>query len=291
MENVYHASTTNTGRARLWTLPRTGRTSGGQYDGCVDDHAAHANSFGPAAAIYERGRPPYPDEALDWLLSSAGPSGGALTRTPLRVLDLGAGTGKLTRQLAARGLEVTAVDPSDGMLAELGRVLPDLPALVGTAEGIPLRDHSVDVVLVAQAWHWVDVKLAVPEVARVLSPGGRLGLIWNLRDEREDWVRRLGEIIGSPEMHRRTAVGAPFGPAEIREFGWTHRIGRAQILDLVASRSAVILLPPADRAALLDRVRNLLDTHPALAGRDEYDLPYVTQCARADLAPEPTTRR
>jgi SAM-dependent methyltransferase len=246
----------------------------------VDDHAAHANSFGPAASIYERGRPTYPAEALDWLLA---PTGAASERAPLRVLDLGAGTGKLTRQLAGRGLAVTAVDPSDGMLAEFGRVLPGLPALVGTAEGIPLPDHSVDIVLVAQAWHWVDVAQAVPEVARVLAPGGRLGLIWNLRDEREDWVRELGEIIGSAETNRQTTIGPPFGPVEIREFGRTHRIDRAQLLDLVASRSRVILLPAAARATLLDRVRDLMDTHPALAGHDEFDMPYRTECARADL--------
>ena len=255
----------------------------------MNDHAAHANSFGPAAAIYERGRPPYPPEALDWLLEPRpvdttrqhGDPGAA--RVARQVLDLGAGTGKLTRHLVERGLEVTAVDPSDGMLGELGRVLPDTPALVGTAEGIPLPDHSVDVVLVAQAWHWVDPAQAVPEVARVLSPDGRLGLIWNLRDEREDWVRRLGELMNSPETNRATTIGPPFGPAEVREFPWTHRIGREQVFDLVASRSAAILLPADDRAALLDRVRDLLDTHPDLAGRDHLELPYITECARADL--------
>ena len=246
----------------------------------MNDHAAHASSFGPVASTYERGRPPYPAEALDWLLE---PGGAALSRSPLRVLDLGAGTGKLTRQLVARGLEVTAVDPSDGMLAELGRVLPEMPALVGTAEGIPLPDHCVDIVLVAQAWHWVDVTQAVPEVARILSPGGRLGLIWNLRDERTDWVHKLGQIIDSAESNRQTSVGPPFGPVQIREFPWTHRIGRTQLLDLVASRSAVILLPPTEREALLDQVRDLMETHPTLAGTDEFDLPYITECARADL--------
>jgi SAM-dependent methyltransferase len=232
-----------------------------------------AMSFGPAAATYERGRPPYPDEALDWLLDgTSGP-----------VLDLGAGTGKLTRQIVARGREVTAVDPSDGMLDELTRVLPGTPALLGSAEAIPLGDHSVGAVLVAQAWHWVDPATAVPEVARVLTPGGRLGLIWNLRDEREDWVRELGRILDSAEQNRHATVGPPFGAVEIREFGWTHRLGRDQILDLVASRSYVILLGADDRRTLLDQVNHLLDTHPALAGHDTYDLPYLTECARADL--------
>jgi SAM-dependent methyltransferase len=240
----------------------------------VEDHAAHARSFGPAAERYERGRPPYLPAAVDWLL----PAGAR------RVLDLGAGTGKLTRQLADRGLDVTAVDPSDGMLAELRRVLPGVPALTGTAETIPLPDHAVNAVLVAQAWHWVDRDRAVPEIARILSPGGRLGLIWNIRDEREDWVRRLGEILDGGDLFRSAAIGPPFGPAETREFEWTHRIGGDQLLDLVASRSYVILLPPDERAALLAQVRQLMATHPALVGRTEFDMPYVTQCARADLA-------
>jgi SAM-dependent methyltransferase len=241
----------------------------------VEDRDAHAHSFGPAAQKYERGRPPYPAAAVDWLL----PDGAR------RVLDLGAGTGKLTRELSVRGLDVTAVDPSDGMLAELGRVLPGVPALPGTAEAIPLEDRSVDTVLVAQAWHWVDPARAVPEIARVLTPGGRLGLIWNLRDGREDWVRRLGQILVSPEMRRDPDVGAPFGPVETRDFPWTHRITPDQLLDLVASRSYVILLPPDERAGLLGQVRQLMATHPALVGRTMFDLPYVTQCARATLRP------
>jgi SAM-dependent methyltransferase len=239
----------------------------------MEDRDAHARSFGPAAGPYERGRPPYPPEAVEWLL----PAGAG------RVLDLGAGTGKLTRELLARGLDVTAVDPSDGMLAELARVLPGVPALTGTAEDIPLGDRSVDAVLMAQAWHWVDPARAVPEIARVLSPGGTLGLIWNLRDEREHWVRRLGEILRSEEQVRDTTIGPPFGPVEIREFGWTHRIGPDELLDLVRSRSYVILLPPDERAGLLAQVRQLLATHPALVGRMTFDIPYVTQCARATL--------
>ena len=239
----------------------------------MDDRQAHALSFGPAAERYERGRPPYPADAVDWLL----PAGAR------RVLDLGAGTGKLTRQLAGRSLDVTAVDPSEGMLAELRRVVPGVPAMIGTGESIPLAEHSVDAVLVAQAWHWVDAARAVPEIARVLTPGGRLGLIWNLRDERVDWVRRLGEILDGGELNRDTTVGPPFGPVEIRDFGWVQHLGPDQLLDLVASRSYVILLPSDQRAALLAQVRQLIATHPALVGRTEIDLPYVTQCARATL--------
>ncbi|WP_229070369.1 class I SAM-dependent methyltransferase [Actinoplanes sp. DH11] len=236
---------------------------------------SHAGSFGAAAAAYERGRPPYPQEALDWLLPGGKP----------RVLDLGAGTGKLTRHLRDRGLDVVAVDPSDGMLAELGRALPGVPAHRGSAEDIPLPDQSVDVVLCAQAWHWVDTTRALPEIARVLAPGGRLGLIWNVRDERTAWVRRLGAIIGNAEMDRSPRIEAPFGPVATATFGWTHRIKAGELRDLVASRSRIILMPADERAAVLAQVRQLTATHPALVGRSSYELPYLTQCAQASLLP------
>jgi SAM-dependent methyltransferase len=234
----------------------------------MSDRASQANSFGPVAAVYERGRPPYPQEALDWLLPAGRP----------KVLDLGAGTGKLTRQVRARGLEVTAVDPSEGMLAELRRVLPEVPALQGTAESIPVPGDSADVVLCAQAWHWVDPERAVPEVARVLSPGGRLGLIWNLRDESVEWVYRLGTLIGSREEMRRTGLGPPFGPVELRTFAWSNPMDADRLVDLVASRSYVILMASDERAALLGKVREL-----AAELGESFAMPYVTHCARADL--------
>src|SRR5919205_118513 len=143
------------------------------------------SSFGSAAQSYERGRPGYPPEALDWLL----PAG------VRRVLDLAAGTGKLTRLLVARGLDVVAVEPSAGMRAEFARVLPGVPVLAGAAEDIPLDDANVDAVLVGQAWHWVDPERACPEIARVLTPGGRLGLVWNMRDPRGGWAAELERLL------------------------------------------------------------------------------------------------
>ena len=243
---------------------------------------AHATSFGGAAATYERGRPPYPPEALDWLL----PKGAR------RVLDLGAGTGKLTRELAARDLDVVAVEPLEGMRAELSRVLPGTPVLDGSAEHIPLPDGSVDAVLAAQAWHWVTPERAAPEVARVLRPGGTLGLVWNERDEREPWVSRLNQIVEeqgrkkqADELrarndHGNPQVGPPFGPLELHQVPWVHHSSVPEVVDMIASRSYVILLPPGRREALLAGVRHLLETDPALSGQAGIALPYVTWCWR-----------
>lgn len=234
-------------------------------------------SFGAAASEYERGRPVYPVEAVEWLL----PPGAT------RVLDLGAGTGKLTRRLLERGLRTAAIDPSVGMLAQLTSVLPGVPVAAGTAELLPVRDAAVDAVLVAQAWHWIDAGRAVPRIARALRPGGRLGLVWNIRDEREDWVARLGRI-----MHQRAKqdmgseappIGSPFGPAERRDFTWTRRMTLPELLDMVASRSYVIALPPGDRAAILAAVTRLVETHPEL-DPGHIRLPYVTRCTRASLS-------
>ncbi|MFI6983992.1 class I SAM-dependent methyltransferase [Embleya sp. NPDC050154] len=168
-----------------------------------------ARSFGAAADAYERGRPPYPPEAVAWLVPED-------ART---VVDLGAGTGKLTRALRAAGREVVAVEPSVGMREQFARVLPDVRVLDGTGESIPLPDSSVDVVVCAQAWHWVDPERAVPEAARVLRPGGRLGLVWNFRDVSVPWVAELDQILrdcaAAPTDDRQVeGVGALFGPVE-----------------------------------------------------------------------------
>jgi SAM-dependent methyltransferase len=256
----------------------THRGSSGWGDaGPVSDieRAVQAGSFGAAAAAYQRSRPSYPAAAVDWLL----PSGAR------RVVDLGAGTGQLTRVLVDRGLDVTAVEPSAQMRTELTRTLPRVRCLEGAAEAIPLPDASVDAVLLAQAWHWVDVPRASAEVARVLHPGGRLGLVWNIRDESVDWVATLGRLLhGGTDQDMGSdapAVGAAFGPVERFDVAWTHTLTPAGLLDLVASRSYVITLPAADRADLLTKVQQLLDTHPALAGHQSVQLPYLTRCSRA----------
>lgn len=232
-------------------------------------------SFGSAAAAYEHGRPSYPPEAIDWLL----PAGAR------QVLDLGAGTGKLTTRLVERGLDVVAVDPIPDMLEVLRNALPKTRALLGTAEEIPLPDNSVDAVLIAQAWHWVDPARAIPEVARVLRPGGRLGLVWNIRDERLGWVRELGRIIGSDDEGDRLDVTlpAPFTGLERHRVEWTNYLTPQALVDLVASRSYCITSPADLRTRTLDQVRELLASHPALANSTGLALPYVSVCIRTTL--------
>jgi SAM-dependent methyltransferase len=235
-------------------------------------------SFGAQAAAYERGRPSYPPDAIDWLLPTDARD----------VLDLGAGTGKLTTRLVERGLRVVAVDPIAEMLEVLSNSLPDTPALLGTAEEIPLPDDSVDAVLVAQAWHWFDPEQAIAEVARVLRPGGRLALVWNTRDERLGWVRDLGRIIGREDARDAFDAGitlpAPFAVLEQHQVEWTNYMTPQALIDLVASRSYCITAPAAARTKTLERVRELLATHPALANSTGLALPYVTVCIRATLA-------
>ena len=236
-----------------------------------------AASFGAAAGLYEQARPGYPAEAVDWLL----PPGAR------RVLDVGAGTGKLTRALAARGLAVTAVEPSEGMRGELARALPEVTVLAGRAEEIPVADGTADAVLLAQAWHWVDPARAVPEVARVLAPGGRLGLVWNIRDERADWVAELTRIIHTENYtdngSEAPVVGPPFGPVERLDVEWSMPITADRLVGLVATRSYIITMEQAERADRLRRVRELVASHPDIGGAAEFPLPYVTRCSRAIL--------
>jgi SAM-dependent methyltransferase len=239
------------------------------------DKAERARSFGAAADVYERSRPGYPDDAVDWLVP-------ADART---VLDLGAGTGKLTRALVARGLEVVAVEPLAEMRESLEAALPEVQALAGTAEEIPLPDASVDAITVAQAWHWVDPRRATAEAARVLRPGGTLGLIWNRRDERVDWVARLSEVMGSGDAEvielEGIEIGPPFGPNERFVTEWERPMDVDLLVEMAASRSYVITATSRRRREILDGIRRLVETDPHLG--TEFDFPYRTYCFRAAL--------
>ncbi|MCM6761923.1 class I SAM-dependent methyltransferase [Rathayibacter sp. ZW T2_19] len=259
-------------------------------------HQDPARSFGTAVDAYDRGRPGYPDDAVDWLLSHApdrapaayvperARAAGADASDRLRALDLGAGTGKLTASLVARGLDVTAVEPDDAMRARLGELLPTVRALPGTAERIPLEDASVELVTVAQAWHWVDPERASAEVARVLVPGGVLALVWNIRDESVPWVHRLGEVAGSSPAERFETLRPPLGSALERRafaaFDWTFELDRPALLDMFASRSYVIALPDEQRAGVLAAVSEVVDDLPG----ERIGMPYATRVTIAGRA-------
>lgn len=203
---------------------------------------------------------------------------------PCDVIDLGAGTGKLTRALVALGHRVTAVEPLDEMRAELEAVLPGVHAVVGSAEAMPLADASADVVTSAQAFHWFDHDNALPEIARVLRPGGRVALVWNSRDDRDPWMARLSAIIGNESIQESDVVpvldaSGLFGPVDTALFAFEQILDRDGLLDLVLSRSYLAKLPAPEREPVLDAVGAL---HDETAGGEGVRLAYVTECFRAE---------
>ena len=240
-----------------------------------------SRSFGAAASAYEAGRPEYPDEAVEWMLAPLADAG----RTP-RVADVGAGTGKLTRALVELGADAVAIEPDEGMLAELRRAVAGVDALVGSAESLPLPDGSVDGVVLGQAWHWVDPVAASAEIGRVVRPGGILGLIWNIRDESVPWVARLGATMRGSHAEQMLEAGgpvveAPFGEPEERRWTWERPVTRAGLLDLVRSRSYVITAPEEERARIERELGALCDEIGAV-GDATIPLRYVTRAYRAE---------
>ena len=237
--------------------------------------ARWARSFGPVAQAYDRGRPGYPADAARWLVG----------RDAAAVLELGAGTGKLTSELVALGHDVHATDPDEEMLAILEQRVPQARVSVASAEGLPVGDRTVDVVVVAQAFHWFDPEVALPEIARVLKPGGSLGLVWHHRDLRIPWVRRLGDLIGTHDQLTDPtdvlAASGLFEPAEAERFMYWQDINRDSIVDLVRSRSNVSTLDDDAREAKLAEVAAFYDDFGR--GYDGMQLPYVTHCFRARI--------
>ena len=232
------------------------------------------SSFDAVARMYDTARPSYPREAVDWLVADDASV----------IVDVGAGTGKFTRLLARPGRVVIAVEPSANMRRELCAALPEVEVLDGSAEAMPLPDSSAEAITFAQAWHWVDVRAASEEAARVLRPGGTLGLVWNLRDERVPWVRQLGEAMRADGDHFRGVdddpdVDAPFGAGERRYIEWAQPSTHVAILDMVRSRSYFALLSEAEQGETLRAVQDVLVRHPATAA-GRVHVPYVTASYR-----------
>jgi MOSC domain-containing protein YiiM/SAM-dependent methyltransferase len=238
-------------------------------------------SFGAAADAYERGRPGYPAEAVDAVVRFLGLAPGRA------VLDLGAGTGKLTRLLVPTGARVIAVEPVAGMAARLRATTPGAELLEGTAEAIPLPNGSVVGVVVAQAFHWFDLAPALSEAHRVVEPDGGLVLVYNKRDEGVPWIARLTELLEeatgceSPVetlgWREKMDMSALFEPAgDELEFHHTHRLSREGVLDRVTSVSTVAALDLRAQDELARRVIALLDDDPDTSGRDEIAMPYQT---------------
>jgi SAM-dependent methyltransferase len=256
----------------------------------IADKETRARSFGQVADVYDRGRPGWPAAAIEWTLGAE----------PLEVLDLGAGTGKLTAALLAAGHRVTALEPSDEMRAVMVEWLAATPApdeatpgpvvMEGRAEDIPLADNSVDAVVAGSAFHWFDREPALAEVARVLRRPGVFGLLGNRFDSSVDWQRRLRGRAGGGGGRISSRDHWP-GPAQLHERfaevtdapAFPHRVDvdRAAIREYVASTSRVSTLTPAERDVLLADVDRLWDEDPELRGRERIELVWRAVVRRA----------
>lgn len=238
--------------------------------------ARRARSFGAQASAYAKHRPDYPLPALRW----------GLPEQAAHVLDLGAGTGKLTEGLLALGLRVTAVEPDPAMRAELIRRYPEVPALDGTAERIPLGDGEVDAVLAGQAFHWFDLDPALTEIARVTRPGGTVVALWNHDDESVPWVAKFGELartgVSRTWVSQRAKLPehADFEPFQREQFPHAHRRTARTLVDTVATHSHMLVASEDERAAALARMHQFLTQNPETAN-GEFDLPIITTVLRA----------
>lgn len=247
----------------------------------TDVHAAAQEGYTKQADTYARGRPDYPAELTHWLKGTLGLGPGR------RVADVGAGTGKFTPLLTATGADVVAVEPVDAMRGKIAVKQPGVRTLAGTAQAIPLPDASLDVLVCAQAFHWFANREAMDEFARVLQPGGRLGLVWNVRDESVDWVADLTAIVtpyegDAPRFYKgdwRHAFPHPaFGPLHEMRIDHFHEGSPEQVIvDRFLSVSFIASLPAEEQTVVRQRIEALIASHPALRGRETVRFPYQTQ--------------
>jgi ubiquinone/menaquinone biosynthesis C-methylase UbiE len=244
-------------------------------------HDSAAKGYQRAAATYVSGRPDYPAEAESWLRDVVGLGPGK------SALDLGAGTGKFVPMLEQTGARVLALEPVAAMRAELVRRHPDIQAMAGSAEAIPLPDASLDAVVCAQAFHWFATPGALSEIRRVLVPGGVLGLIWNVRDERTPWVAALSAITdpleaGAPRYRtgewRRVFPADGFEALEERRAPHAH-VGPPEqvVVQRTLSVSFIAAAPPEVQRAVERQVRALIAATPELSRRSTVTFPYETR--------------
>jgi SAM-dependent methyltransferase len=241
-------------------------------------------TFGAHADAYERARPEWPDDAARWLVPA----------DARFVIELGAGTGKLTRAVAALGVRVVAVEPDPRMLAVLRE--RGLEGVEGSAEAIPLADGAADAVVAGSALHWFDLDAALPEVHRVLGQGGRLGFGWNHRDERHPTIAAMSEVIYSSRPSKQTSgwrrcdwreavtAGGFFGDVEETLIELVHELPREALEDHLLSYSGLAALSDADHKRVLARVGEILDADPSLRDGDHLRMPFVVSAYRATRA-------
>lgn len=240
----------------------------------ADRRRVLAQSYLEDAAHYDSVRPGYPDAAVSWVIPERCAT----------AVDLGAGTGKLTGKLLARGLQVTAVDPSADMLALLGQNHPQAVLRLGSAEDTGLADSAAHLVVAAQAWHWFDPDAAGAEAARILAPGGTLALIWNQLDVSVPWVHRLSRIMHAGDVYRpdfRPAIGAGFEPLQSHNTRWTQPLPTAGIVELARSRSYYRSATDAVRRKVVDNLHWYMHEHLGHEPGTVLELPYFTHSWRA----------
>ncbi|MRH90173.1 methyltransferase domain-containing protein [Nocardia sp. SYP-A9097] len=247
--------------------------------------ARRARSFGAAAAGYDAHRPDYPIAGVRWALAPVSGAVESHDRAGLEVLDLGAGTGKLTGVLLAAGARVTAVDPDPQMCAALTARYREVRVLAGTAEAIPLDDDSVDAVVAGQAFHWFDPGRALPEIARVLRPGGVVAAFWNAHDTSVEWVAGLDRVSRSSvssagSLAERVPAHPLFHPFERTHFPHVQRRTAESLTATIGTHSHTLVVSAAERAEVLDRITSYLRTCPETAA-GEFDMPLRTLVFRA----------